>query len=187
MIALHTLLDAHLPADAEEAHSLAEMRRLLPTLDQPFSRHQPEAHFTASALLVDVEAGRIALLNHAKLRRWLQPGGHAEPGDGGFMHVTALREAHEETGCEVRLYDPTPTLLDVDVHTIPARGDEPAHQHLDLRFLMVAEDPHRLSLNAAEATAVQWLPFDEALARADDAALRRAIRKARDVVRLSPP
>jgi len=187
MIALHTLLDAHLPADAEEAHSLAEMRRLLPTLDQPFSRHQPEAHFTASALLVDVEAGRIALLNHAKLRRWLQPGGHAEPGDGGFMHVTALREAHEETGCEVRLYDPTPTLLDVDVHTIPARGDEPAHQHLDLRFLMVAEDPQRLSLNAAEATAVQWLAFDEALARADDAALRRAIRKARDVVRLSPP
>jgi 8-oxo-dGTP pyrophosphatase MutT (NUDIX family) len=175
--ALHTLLDAHLPADADEARSLDEMRRLLPHLAQPFSRHQPEAHFTASALVVDVEAGKIALLHHAKLQRWLQPGGHAEPGDGGLMHLTALREAREETGCEVRLYDLTPTLLDVDVHPIPARGDEPAHHHLDLRFLMVAEDPQRLSLNVDESSAVGWFGFDEAIALVDDDALRRMIRK----------
>jgi 8-oxo-dGTP pyrophosphatase MutT (NUDIX family) len=174
---LQALLDAHLPADAAEAHSLAEMRRLLPRLAQPFSRHQPEAHFTASALVVDVDAGKIALLNHGKLRRWLQPGGHAEPGDGGSMYLTALREAREETGCEVRLFDPTPTLLDVDVHPIPARGDEPAHHHLDLRFLMVAEDPQRLSLNAAESSAVGWFGFDEAIALVDDDASRRLIRK----------
>ena len=176
---LHTLLDAHVPQDPDEARSLAGMRRLLPRLDQPFSRHQPEAHFTASALVVDVDAGKIALLNHAKLRHWLQPGGHAEPGDGGYMHVTALREAREETGCEVRLYDPTPSLLDVDVHPIPARGDEPAHHHLDLRFLMVAEDPQRLTLNAEESSAVGWFGFDEAIALVDDEALRRLIRKGR--------
>ena len=175
-IHLKTLLDAHQPADAEEARSLAEMRRLLPRLEQPFSRHQPEAHFTASALVVDVDAGKIALLNHAKLGRWLQPGGHAEPEDGGFMHVTALREAREETGCELRLYDSTPTLLDVDVHLIPARGDE-AHHHLDLRFLMVAEDPQRLALNADESTAISWFSFEEAIALVDDEALRRLIRK----------
>jgi 8-oxo-dGTP pyrophosphatase MutT (NUDIX family) len=174
---LQALLDAHVPADAAEAQSVAEMRRLLPRLDQPFSRHQAEAHFTASALVVDVDAGKIALLNHAKLRRWLQPGGHAEPGDGGSMHLTALREAREETGCEIRLYDPTPTLLDVDVHPIPARGDEPDHHHLDLRFLMVAEDPQRLSLNAEESSAVGWFSFDEAIALVDDDALRRLIRK----------
>lgn len=124
---LQGLLDAHAPADAAEALSLAEMRQLLPRLDQPLSRHQSKAHFTASALVVDVEAVNIALLHHAKLRRWLQPGGHAEPGDGGLMHATALREA---------------------------RGDEPAHHHLDLRFLMVAEDPQRLTLNADESSAV---------------------------------
>ncbi|MBU6377698.1 MAG: NUDIX hydrolase [Gammaproteobacteria bacterium] len=174
---LQGLLDAHVPADAAEAHSLAEMRRLLPRLDQPLSRQQPEAHFTASALVVDVEAGKIALLYHAKLRRWLQPGGHAEPGDGGLMHVTALREAREETGCEVRLHHPTPTLFDVDVHPIPARGDEPAHHHLDLRFLMVAEDPQRLTLNADESSAVGWFGFDEAIALVDDEASRRLIRK----------
>ncbi len=174
---LQALLDAHVPAAAAEAQSVAEMRRLLPRLDQPLSRHQHEAHFTASALVVDLDAGKIALLHHAKLRRWLQPGGHAEPGDGGLMHLTALREAREETGCEVRLYDPTPTLLDVDVHPIPARGDEPSHHHLDLRFLMVAEDPRRLTLNADESSAVGWFGFDEAIALVDDEALQRLIRK----------
>ncbi len=176
---LQDLLDAHLPADADEARSLDEMRRLLPHLAQPFSRHQPEAHFTASALVVDVKAGKIALLHHAKLRRWLQPGGHAEPDDGGLVHLTALREAREETGCEVRLYDPTPMLLDVDVHPIRARGDEPAHHHLDLRFLMVAEDPQRLNLNAEESSAVGWFGFDEAIALVDDDALQRLIQKGR--------
>ena len=129
---LHRLLDAHLPADADEARSLDEMRRLLPHLAQPFSRHQSEAR--------------------------------------------------EETGCEVRLYDPTPTLLDVDVHHIPARGDEPAHHHLDLRFLMVAEDPQRLKLNAEESSAVGWFGFDEAIALVDDDALQRLIRKGRQSV-----
>lgn len=179
---LRQLLDAHRPEDADEARSLAEMRRLLPLLGEPLSRHQPDAHFTASALVVDPDARKLALLHHAKLQRWLQPGGHAEPVDDGLMHSTALREAREETGCEVRLHDAVPGLLDVDVHPIPARADEPAHRHLDLRFLLVAEDPRRLTLNADEASALAWFTFDDAAALVDDEALRRLIRKARRVL-----
>ena len=184
---LFELLDAHAPSDADEARSLAEMRALLPQLEQPLSRHQARAHFTASALVVDLEAGRIAMLLHAKLKKWLQPGGHAESIDAGLMHRTALREAKEETGCDVRLFEPTPTLLDVDVHWIPARADEPAHQHLDLRYLVVAENPQNLTLNVDEANAVQWLSFDAALSLAEDAALRRMIRKGWDALKLKAP
>jgi len=176
---LQQLLDQHQAADVDEARSLAEMRRLWPQLEQPFSRHQAIAHFTASAVVVDVGAGKVALLHHRKLRRWLQPGGHAEPDDGGFMHLTALREAREETGCEVRLHEAMPTLLDVDVHLIPARSGEPAHHHLDLRFLMVAEEPRRLTVNVDESSAIAWFSFDEANALVDDEALRRLLAKAR--------
>jgi len=179
---LQQLLVAHCPADADEARSLTTMLDLLPRLAKPLSRHQAEAHFTASALLVDDDAGKVVLLHHVKLRRWLQPGGHAEPDDGGLMHLTALREAREETGCQVRLYHSTPTLLDVDVHLIPARADEPAHQHLDLRFLVMAENPRQLTVNADESSAIGWFPFDEAAALVDDKALKRLIRKGRDVL-----
>lgn len=176
---LQGLLDEHRPADADEARSLAEMRRLLPLLGEPFSRHQPDAHFTASALVVDVAAGKVALLRHAKLQRWLQPGGHVEPVDQGLMHLAAMREAREETGCEVRLHEAAPSLIDVDVHPIPARADEPGHRHLDLRFLLVAEDPRQLTLNADESSALGWFTFDEAAALVDDEALRRLIVKGR--------
>jgi 8-oxo-dGTP pyrophosphatase MutT (NUDIX family) len=178
-LSLQRLLDAHRPEDADEAQSLAEMRRLLPSLAQPLSRRQADAHFTASALVVDTDAGKVALLHHAKLRRWLQPGGHAEPGDGGSMYLTALREAREETGCEVRLHEAAPSLIDVDVHPIPARAGEPAHRHLDLRFLLVAEDPRQLTLNADESSALGWFTFDDAAALVDDDALRRLIVKGR--------
>lgn len=178
---LHLLetLKAYVSCDADESRSLAEMHRLLTQLEYPLSRHQTGAHFTASALVVDLKAGHVALLHHAKLRKWLQPGGHAESIDGGLMHQTALREAREELGCEVRLFHPTPTLLDVDVHLIPSRADEPAHYHLDLRFLVVAEHPESITLNAAEATAVRWLSFDDAIALVGDTALQRLIRKGR--------
>lgn len=54
-----------------------------------------------------------------KLQRWLQSGGHAEPVDQGLMHLAALREARAETGCEVRLHEAAPSLIDVDIHPIP--------------------------------------------------------------------
>lgn len=179
---LAALLDAHTPQDTEEAQSLAVMRQMLTTLKHPLSRDQPSAHFTASAVVVDIDAHRVALLHHAKLNKWLQPGGHAEPIDAGLMHLAALREAREETGCDVRLHQPTPVLLDVDVHLIPARAHEQAHHHLDLRFLLIAENPQQLTLNAAESFAVRWLSFDDAEALAADAPLRRMLRKARRIL-----
>ena len=86
---------------------------------------------------------RVLLLHHRKLDRWLQPGGHAEPGEADGEEV-ALREAREETGiAALRLHPDAPRPLDVDVHAIPARGSEPAHLHLDLRYVVIAPDERR--------------------------------------------
>lgn len=180
---LNELLASHTPHDAAEAQSLASMRRWVTTLEQPFSRHQAGAHFTGSALVVDERADKIALLHHAKLNRWLQPGGHADPEDAGCMRTTALREAHEETGCIVRLHEHAASPLDVDVHLIPARGDEPAHHHLDLRFLVVATNPDALTRNVEESFAARWFTFDEAISLANDEPLRRLMRKGMAILR----
>jgi 8-oxo-dGTP pyrophosphatase MutT (NUDIX family) len=180
---LHALLARHAPADAKEREDLERMRQLSRTLEAPFSRAQPTAHFTGSAVVVDPEGGRVVMLHHAKLKRWLQPGGHADAADAGAMEATALREAREETGCRVHLHPAAPRPLDVDVHTIPARKDEPQHEHLDVRYLLVAEDPEALAHDPAESFGAQWLTWDEALARADEAPLRRLLEKARRVAR----
>jgi 8-oxo-dGTP pyrophosphatase MutT (NUDIX family) len=167
---LTALLALHEPADAEEARDLETMRGYAATLGDPFSRHEPEAHFTASAVVVDGAGARTVLVHHAKSGLWFQPGGHIEPDDSSLA-ATALREAREETGLDVVLHEAG--LLDVDVHWIA--WDE--HYHLDLRFLAVASGT--LAPDAAEVRAAEWLTWDEALARLDETALRRALRKAR--------
>ncbi|MFZ9872514.1 MAG: NUDIX hydrolase [Steroidobacteraceae bacterium] len=174
---LRALLDAHTAHDDEEAASLAQMRSLVRTLEDPFSRHQPQAHFTGSALVLDEANQRIALIHHAKLGRWLQPGGHAEPADQGLMHATALREAREETGCDVALFRDSTQPIDVDVHLIPSRGDEEAHWHLDLRFVVVAQNPEAMSFDPSESLGARWVTFEEALSIIEEGPLRRLIRK----------
>lgn len=165
---LVALLAAHEPAGEEEAADLERMRVWAATLERPFSREQPEAHFTASAIVVDETGERTLLVHHRKGGKWFQPGGHLEPGDA-TAGDGALREAAEETGLEVRLG--RPDLLDVDVHWVP--WDE--HHHLDLRFEVVAAG--ELAPDQAEVHDAEWLTWDEAFARIEEPALRRALAK----------
>ncbi len=181
MTPLQALLAAHLPTDEREARDLAEQRRLAGELAEPFARTQWPAHFTGSAVVVDPAGERVVLVLHAKLLRWLQPGGHAEPADGGELAQTALREAREETGLEVSLHPGVGGPLDVDVHVIPARKAEPEHRHLDVRFLLVAAHPGALQHDPHESHGAQWLRWDAALARVDEAPSRRMLEKARRV------
>lgn len=178
-VTLLQLVSNHPPRDEKERVDRATMIDFARSLAAPFSRTQWPAHFTGSAIVVSPDGARVLLVLHAKLKRWLQPGGHADPSDAGSMEQTALREAREESGLEVRLHRSAPRPLDLDVHTIPARKDEPEHAHLDVRYLVVASDPEKLAPDPNEAHGAQWLGWDDALALADEAPLRRLLEKAR--------
>lgn len=139
-------------------------------------RYDP-GHLTASAFVVDDAGARILLVHHARLDRWLQPGGHGEPGENDLLKI-ALREAREETGIDgLSPFGGEETPLDLDVHTIPARADEPAHLHLDVRFLVVASAGARPRASA-ESYDVAWCPLGEP-DRAWDEGMQRALRKIR--------
>jgi 8-oxo-dGTP pyrophosphatase MutT (NUDIX family) len=124
--------------------------------DAPWRRTTLQGHLTASAWIVDDANERAILVHHKKLNKWLQPGGHIDDADES-VEGAALREAREETGLAqleiVRADDVA--IYDVDVHAIPARGDEPAHFHYDIRFRFVSPND-RMTLNRDESNALQW-------------------------------
>ena len=133
---IHATLTAYLEAHPDEKPELAPVLDLLDTGADLTSRKEFRGHATAGAILADND-GRILHIHHLALDTWLLPGGHLEPTDNTLLDA-ALRELTEETGIpsdDVKAASPHP--VHIDVHPIPANDakNEPAHQHIDFRFL----------------------------------------------------
>lgn len=163
------ILEAYLPTDALQARNRAFLLHFLD--EHPRDAHLRSCapgHLTASALVVDFSRQAALLTHHRKLDRWLQLGGHCD-GDSNLPAV-ALREAREESGIEGLTVDPR--LLDLDVHTIPARGDEPEHLHLDARFVVIAPDGAS-EIVSDESHALAWVSPSDARRWALDDSVRR--------------
>jgi len=129
--------------------------RFLALLTHPRAYHRDHlpGHVTGSAWIVDETRRHTLLTHHAKLNRWLQPGGHAD-GEEDIFQV-ALREAQEETGLH-SLKNIEGGLWDIDIHPIPARGGFPDHLHYDVRFLFVADMDEPLTITA-ESNDLAWV------------------------------
>jgi 8-oxo-dGTP pyrophosphatase MutT (NUDIX family) len=123
---------------------------------------------------MNFDGSRVVLVHHAKLNRWVQPGGHCD-GETDVLAV-ALREAQEEIGLEVApLQD---GIFDVDVHLIPEYWNTPEHWHYDVRFLLRTDDrmPPQVS---AESHAVRWVTLQEAAVLNCGESISRMIAKTR--------
>ncbi|HEX4253089.1 MAG TPA: NUDIX hydrolase [Pseudonocardia sp.] len=112
-------------------------------------------HLTASALLLDHEGARVLLTLHPRVGRWIQLGGHCEPGDGSLAEA-ALREATEESGIDGLHLEPEP--LHLDVHAITCSLGVPT-RHFDVRFVARAPEG-AIERISAESDDLRWWPLD---------------------------
>jgi len=117
-----------------------------------FQRTHLPGHITGSSWIVNQDRTKTLLVHHAKLNKWVQPGGHAD-GEENILNV-ALREAEEETG--LRNLKPSSGIFDLDIHLIPERKDFPAHYHYDIRFLVEANENEKIVVSE-ESHDVQWI------------------------------
>ncbi len=168
-------LERHAPYDAHEASMRARILEFVRGHEDCFERSQKAGHVTGSAWVVDSKRSRALLTHHAKLNKWLQPGGHCD-GDGDVARV-ALREAQEETGIqELRVWGDA--IFDVDAHEIPARGEEPAHVHYDIRYLIEAPADAPLVLSD-ESHELKWVALEDVEKLNTDASVLRMVARTR--------
>ena len=161
-VLVDTVLDelrAHHPRDARETRSLARTLRLVEWLPAPLDRHADPTHVTGSAIVLD-ERSRVLLHRHKRLGRWLQPGGHLDPGELPWQ--AAVRETREETGLAPEHPPTGPRMIHVDVHEGP-RG----HVHLDLRYLLTADGHAALSPDEGESPDIAWWSAQAAAQHSD--------------------
>ncbi|MEL7369516.1 MAG: NUDIX hydrolase [Myxococcota bacterium] len=158
---------------ADERQPLERLRAFVEAHPTCFDRTLLEGHITGSAWILNHDQSATLLTHHKKLNLWLQPGGHAD-GDPDVRQV-ALREAIEESGIEdLRLL--RDDIFDVDVHRIPARKDEPAHYHYDVRFVVQAP-PNAQFVVSEESHALAWVPRADVANYQTDESVLRMVRK----------
>ena len=130
-------------------------------------RSCPDGHLTGSTLVVDATGTRALFTLHPKIGRWLQMGGHCEPGDADLA-ATARREAVEESGIDGLVLLPGP--VDLDIHALQCPKGHP-NRHLDVRWLAVA--PAGATVRPSdESPDLRWFPLDAPPPDADESTLR---------------
>ncbi|BBK40912.1 NUDIX hydrolase [Allostella vacuolata] len=153
------ILDTYLGYFPDEAAAVAPLRRRLALPDDPHDRAAMAGHITGSGIILAPD-GRVLLIFHEALGRWLQPGGHVDPGEWAWEGV--LREMQEETGAAAARIIPwcdDPRIpLDINIHPIPARPSrgEGTHLHFDFQYLVRLDGPLADRGPAGEIGQVRW-------------------------------
>ena len=172
--ALLQKLQAYQPSDTEQHTVKQRMVDFIREHPQCFERELAIGHMTASAWLTNTTGDQVLLTHHKKLDKWLQLGGHAD-GDSDLLAV-AIREAQEESG--IQAIEPVITeIFDLDIHPIPARINEPQHDHLDVRFWLRVTDPKAQYVVSDESHDLRWFSATMLQSMDLDASIRRMTRK----------
>jgi NTP pyrophosphohydrolases including oxidative damage repair enzymes len=154
-----SLIQALRAYTSKSRDELAFKKQFLELLEHPraFFRDHLPGHITASSWIIDKGRNFALLTHHAKLDRWLQPGGHAD----GHEDVLAVahREAYEETGLTT-LQPLSTEIFDLDIHLIPGRIDFPEHFHYDIRFLFQASMEESVTISE-ESRDLAWIANED--------------------------
>ena len=175
MTSIQDLLQTYQPDGAAEAADLARVRAHLERSPDPYPRSLP-LHLTGSALIVAPDSGRVLLRWHPRQQAWLQVGGHGDPGERDPLGI-ARREAAEETGLTDLVPWPDAQLRHVVIVAVPAAGDDPAHEHADVRFFLATRTPDAIVAERPDAP-LRWLTLSEALELTTETNLRGTLNRA---------
>ncbi len=138
-----------------------------------FNRNLLNGHITGSAWVLNNNKTSVLLTHHKKLHKWLQLGGHAD-GNSDILNV-ALKEVYEESGL-TNLEIVSNRIFDLDIHSIPARKNEPEHYHYDVRFLFKTNGNQKFIVSK-ESFSLRWINLNEVHKLTNENSIIRMVNK----------
>ncbi len=157
-------LQSYVPYNEQEERDRDIMLQLLKTQDNILERENQTAHFSASSWLLNKEHTKVLMIYHNIYHSWSWTGGHAD-GEANLLEV-AKREAMEETGIK-NITTVSDEIYSVEILTVDGhvkRGSYvPSHIHLNVTYLMEADEQEVLRVKPDENSGVKWFFLDEAL------------------------
>lgn len=152
------------PFNEQEARDKAVILRFLEQNEDAFLRENRIAHMTASAWVVNPARDKVLMVYHKIYDSWSWTGGHAD-GETDLLAV-ALREVTEETGV-THVRPVSKEIFSLETLTVDGhekRGEYvPSHLHLNVTYLLEADDTEALRVCEDENKGVAWFSLDEAL------------------------
>ena len=159
---LEALTD-YTPWNEQEERDRRVMLSALSARPDPFTRDNEIMHFTASSWIVNRDCTKVLMAYHNLYNAWAWTGGHAD-GDRDLLAV-ALREAMEETG--VHAEPVTDSVFSLETLTVDGHEKRgryvPSHLHLNVTYLLRADENESIRAKADENAAVRWFTLSDAL------------------------
>lgn len=155
-------IKGYIPYNELEERDKEVIIKCLETYPDIFYRSNPVAHMTASAWVINPSRDKILMAYHNIYGSFSWLGGHCD-GETDCLKV-ALREVQEESGIQnVRaLSDKILSLEALTVNGHYKKGKfVSSHLHLNVTYLIEADDKEVLHIKEDENSAVQWFDIDK--------------------------
>ncbi len=175
---IEAALRAYRPYNIQEEKDKETILSFLERYDDAYERSNELAHMTASAWVVNPDKTKVLMAYHRIYDSWAWLGGHCD-GNKDCLAV-AIREVREEAGVEnvVPLSEDIFSLEVLSVDSHYKRGEYvPTHLHLNVTYLLQADEKEDLHIKEDENSNVSWFGLDEAIERSNEEWFKQNIYK----------
>lgn len=162
MKALREKIEDYKPYNEQEENDKKVMLKYLDNFDDVLTRKNEFGHFTASAWVVNKERTKVLMIYHNIYQSWAWTGGHAD-GESNLLE-TAIREVKEETSIK-NVKPISDDIFSLEVVCVNGHVKREkyvsSHVHLNLTYLLEADENEELQIKEDENSGVKWIDIDD--------------------------
>lgn len=152
----------YVPKTIQEETDKKAMISFIEKNDDYLDRSNLIAHFTSSAIVVNKEITKVLFAHHNIYNSWAWVGGHNDSIEDCLE--VAIKEAKEETNIK-NVVPLSNDIAGIDViYVMPHIKNKKHvsdHLHLNVTYILQADESEEISHKADENSGVKWFSFEE--------------------------